>query len=119
MDIEPVEAILTPEQEEALDFEERFERGEARSGDAPIKYYLDAHPDFWFEPMALDYILNESGLRTIRDLIEQYADILPIIIEKYPHINQEDILERMRQTMCEIDGDICEYAVFHTGANNH
>lgn len=117
MDIQPAEYIPTEEEQEIIDFEEKLERGQAKPFDTPIKMYFDNHSELYFDPCALDYIINVAKIKTIGELTEKYFNILPDILSEYPFLNQEDVLNHHEETINTIIEDVCEPETIMLGAN--
>ena len=105
MDIIPIEAALTEEEQEVADFEEKLERGAVLRSAAPVRYYFDQHPEIFFDKDVLDYMIENFNVRTIGDLFEMYEDVLPQLIEVFPHIDNAEFRERMDQTLNQIHED--------------
>ena len=117
MDIHPAEYIPTAEEQEYIDFEEKFERGEVDRYETPIKLYFENHQDLYFDPCALDYVINVAKVKTIGEFIERYEDILPDILNEYPFLNQEDIIERLHDTFEFVVGDAGRLETIRLGPN--
>lgn len=118
MDIHPAEYIPTEEEQEIIDFEDKLEKGEAKLYDTPIKLYFENHPDLYFDPCALDYVINVAKVRTIGEFVERYHGILPDILNEYPFLNQPDVIEHHEDTYNWIVEDVVEPATIMLGGNN-
>lgn len=118
MDINPAEYIPSEEELEEIEFEDKFERGEAKIQDMPIKLYFDNHQELYFDPCALDYIINTIKIKTIGEFVNRYFDILPQVLEQYPFLNQEDVIEHLNGTYDKIFEEVGEMVTIRIGQNN-
>lgn len=116
MDIEPQEYIPTEEEQEISDFIDGYDKGEAKIEDTPIKLYFEDHSELYLDPCALDYIINDIKIKTIGEFVDKYSDILKAVLEKYPYLNQEDILDHMAETYSKIVDDTGKTLTLRTGS---
>ena len=118
MDIKLEECEPSQEEIEVAEFIDKYEKGEAKVADTPIKLYFEDHSDLYFDPCALDCIINEIKIKTIGEFVDKYSDILVTILEKYPYLNQEDVLEHMDETYSKIVDDTGKMVTVMLGGNH-
>ena len=109
MDIEPVLVDLTEEDKEALEYEDKFERGELELKDYYVSHYFKNHNRGLINDEILHFIEDTLGIKTIGELVNRFDnDIKPRLLETFPYINNPEAIELLDNLIIDIAVDIFE-----------